>query len=116
MGAWAAEWKITGVEIIANDQGHRATPSYDAFTDEELVIGDAARSRLRCCWIGNCRYGRQSCIQEAAPACRLLALASAVSAALVQVARALPLVDWFSSLVACQSTNCSSRKRRLTWL
>ena len=86
MGAWAAEWKITGVEIIANDQGHRATPSYDAFTDEELVLGDAGKSQvarntnLRASgysvfasqsstaatmagsalyWIGICRCGRQ---------------------------------------------------------
>lgn len=33
------------VEILPNDQGNRITPSYVAFTDEERLVGDAAKNQ-----------------------------------------------------------------------
>ena len=36
-------WQNDRVEIIANDQGNRTTPSYVSYTDEERLVGDAAK-------------------------------------------------------------------------
>ncbi len=38
-------WQNDKVEIIANDQGNRITPSYVAFTNTERMIGDSAKNQ-----------------------------------------------------------------------
>ena len=38
--------KHGGVKIIPNDQGYRTTPSYVAFTDYELLVGNEAKNQV----------------------------------------------------------------------
>jgi len=39
-------FKDNEVQIIANDQGNRTTPSYVAWTEEERLMGDAAKNQV----------------------------------------------------------------------
>jgi heat shock 70kDa protein 1/2/6/8 len=38
-------WQNDRIEIIANDQGNRTTPSFVAFTESERLIGDSAKNQ-----------------------------------------------------------------------
>ena len=38
-------WKNNSVEIIPNDMGERTTPSYVSFSDQERLIGTAAKNQ-----------------------------------------------------------------------
>jgi len=42
----SAVWINNRVEIIPNDQGNNTTPSYVAFTEEERLIGYAAKYQV----------------------------------------------------------------------
>uniref|UniRef100_A0A7N0UEZ8 Heat shock protein 70 n=1 Tax=Kalanchoe fedtschenkoi TaxID=63787 RepID=A0A7N0UEZ8_KALFE len=53
-------WQHDRVEIIANDQGNRTTPSYVGFTDSEMLIGDAAKNQVAMNPI-NTVFGMMSC-------------------------------------------------------
>jgi len=39
-------WRNGGVQIIANENGNRTTPSIVAFTDEERLVGEGARNQM----------------------------------------------------------------------
>lgn len=41
-----AVWQFGLSEIVPNDQGQRTTPSYVAFTENEQLVGDAAKSQI----------------------------------------------------------------------
>lgn len=42
----AGVWQHGKVELIANDQENRTTPSYVAFTDTERLLGDAVKNQV----------------------------------------------------------------------
>lgn len=53
------------VDIIANDQGNRITPSYVAFTDAERLIGEAAKNQAATNPTNTVYGERRRCVQNA---------------------------------------------------
>ncbi|KAL4572447.1 hypothetical protein LXL04_019224 [Taraxacum kok-saghyz] len=41
-----AVWKHGRIDIIANDEGNRTTPSCVAFTNAQRLVGDAAKNQI----------------------------------------------------------------------
>ncbi|PWA60938.1 heat shock protein 70 family [Artemisia annua] len=44
----AAVWmnRKNRVEVIPNEQGNKITPSYVAFTDSEILVGEGAKNQI----------------------------------------------------------------------
>ncbi|KAM3306426.1 hypothetical protein P3S67_013296 [Capsicum chacoense] len=54
-----AIWQYDRVEIIANDQGNRTTPSYVGFTYSERLIRDAAKNQVSINLINTIFYAKR---------------------------------------------------------
>jgi L1 cell adhesion molecule like protein len=67
-------WQNDRVEIIANDQGNRTTPSYVAFTDTERLIGDAAKNQVA---MNPRNTGAQTAVQQQQSASSTVSVAAA---------------------------------------
>jgi hypothetical protein len=74
------------VEIIANEQGNRTTPSYVAFTDTERLIGDAAKNQV-------CAHTAVSATHHCKLLCARLALhQDALRSSILRIACAISLL------------------------